>query len=232
MRRLIVLFLFLPAIMIPAETLTERFESFQGSFYRGTMEPLELQNVIDDLSSEGSESSELIAAGLMLLLGDYRLDSSRSLEDPEALRLYREAKAIAEGVELEDPLRYSILIDAKIRSLIGRGAAAFISEGASISSLMNTAIKRYPKDARIQYQYAMSKINAPRLFGGDFKKGERIAKNLLKSRNSSEVIRFIVSQGMASVYLRREDEKQSREYWKQALEIYPETWVTLREMDQ
>ncbi len=227
---MLIVLLLAVAALLPAQTLSERLESYEGPFYAGELSITEIDEQAERYMAAGTAGDALIAVGLLLIAGDY--EARKSTESPAALEYYRQANELIKTISLDDALYEGLLIDARLRNLIGRGAAAFITEGAAIGSLMNRAIKAYPKDARILYQYSMSKINAPRLFGGDFKKGERIAQSIIRDRKTSEVMKFKVNHAMAGVYLRKDDAKKSAAYWQAAKEIYPDTWLTLRLPDQ
>ncbi len=222
LRSLIILSLLLLCDQITA-SVAEDYQWFEDSFLSGRLSYEELLESADNFRADDSNDSQVIAAGLYILAGDYQVGY---FKDREAGSLhYSEAAEVTRDLESGTSLGANFLIDAKIRNLIGGNIISFIKAGIELTNLMNSAIESYPDDPRTRFQLAMKTLNAPALFGGDIPKGQAMINEIIKDPETSTPLKFSIYQGMAFFWYQKKDLRKSDLYWEAAQRIYPDSWM-------
>lgn len=204
MKKLILFGLLLLSIHIYSENLDNDIELWVNN-------QITISDLIERLQSAKKSTEQQILLGKFLYIAG---DSDRSLAILEPL--YRELQKrlnLEESAEL-----YSNTSEVGTYIMIQKGVRFIISNSSKVNTYAEQALEMNPNLIKAEIIILNGLINAPKLFGGDKKKGVSGLKNILKRGDITNLEKY---ETLSALITSTKDKKEIESYVNEIKKIYP-----------
>ncbi len=209
-----------------------------GNLFSGeytNLKDLWLNNQIDHITFI-SKSTELISSSsfnnleqariyIDMGLADFYLENA----DESILKLEKAQELIIKNLEIrESSEAWGLLAESGSYIMLQKGLSYIISNSPKVKEYGEKAIALNPNNYRAIVIDAQGLINAPKIFGGDKKRGIENLRQLLENPMDKQDKFFVLMALSQSLVQDKKTREEGIKYAKEALKLYPSNIEALK----